>query len=313
MSESERYLGLEDKLQDLKIYLLTTDERDQSNGYIGVSPTDMDWLLSVPAPNGFEHANLRAVEFIKGVQKRPELDESSILQNTIADEIKASAFRLLSHAEIESFIEDRAKEVVDAATKCWAHQQKATRTILSLLNFYVDQEKPPLDEIRLLALLSIYEYLNSSNFLEEAAKPDVPDISKMIVSASKYFNLLVQKNHGIRQTNLNNLLNPVGVDITALDPIWLMDMDSFGEKRGTSAHNSLAAWPVKSPIDPKSEIKTVDNLLKGLHDLDTIINKLISENRIDMIKSERDLVDWNQFLIDPDLLSIFDYSAEPKK
>lgn len=47
----------------------------------------------------------------------------------------ATAYRILVHAEIEAYLEDRVKEVADAAIQEWGKSSKASRTLLALLAF----------------------------------------------------------------------------------------------------------------------------------------------------------------------------------
>jgi hypothetical protein len=284
MSKSERYLQLEDELAQIEKYLLSAESRDEKENSIDYSSAEIvHLLLSVPAPNGFTQSDI--------MNFKPKNDLE-------LEKIRASAFRVLAHAQIESFIEDRAKEIVDIATKHWRTKNEASKTILSLLNFYIKQENSPNIEIRTLASCSLFQYLDNICPLIEVAKPDVPNISEMVISASKYFHSLIENNHGIRRTNLEKLLPPIGVDMSELDPVWLLDMDSFGEKRGFSAHKSISC--VSSAIDHRSEINTIKHLLEGLVFTDSIINKLKLD---DEIKSEKPT--WNQFSMTDGLFSIF--------
>ena len=54
-----------------------------------------------------------------------------------ADELdKARAYRLLVHAEIESYLEDSARRIANESLKQWTTTQKARPVILSLLTFH---------------------------------------------------------------------------------------------------------------------------------------------------------------------------------
>ena len=57
---------------------------------------------------------------------------------------RASMFRVLAHAEIESYIEERSWETAIAAVNSWQKKKKASRTLLGLLAFSdLKMEKPP--------------------------------------------------------------------------------------------------------------------------------------------------------------------------
>lgn len=56
-----------------------------------------------------------------------------------------------------------------------------------------------------------------------------------------------------------------------LDQLWLTNLDEFGKRRGDVAHKAIKA---QQQIDPKSELQVVEDLVKGLRELDELIAKL---------------------------------------
>ena len=85
------------------------------------------------------------------------------------------------------------------------------------------------------------------------------------------FGHIIKKNHGIKEENLLEILLPVGISESQLDPLWLADMNAFGTARGDVAHRSGTVYKV---IDPHLEFNTVQKLLPGLKKLDELLNKL---------------------------------------
>ncbi len=58
--------------------------------------------------------------------------------------VRTLAYRVLAHAEIESYLEERAWEVVQNAKTAWDTTGKTTRTLICLLGFSdLTMEKPP--------------------------------------------------------------------------------------------------------------------------------------------------------------------------
>lgn len=156
---------------------------------------------------------------------------------------RARGYRLLVHAEIEAFLEDRASEVASTVFNSWIGDLRPRHTIVSLLAFLRPSEK---------SFKSVREAVGYS-----FAK----------------FNEAVRNNNGIKEDNLVKFLPHVGIDWSAIDGTWLSTLNSFGTARGEIAHASAR---VHQPIDPKGEYDTVViNILPGLKDLDNSIQRLL--------------------------------------
>jgi len=175
----------------------------------------------------------------------------------------ARGYRLLAHAEIESYIEDVAKEVILKALGDWKRSQKPSRTIVSFISCYHSSWNPydadAQEEVHKLAL--------NRKCIADSAK-------EILDAASVQYAEQLKKNHGVRTSNLQRILVPAGVDLSALDQTWLTNLDNFGELRGKTAHN--AAAKVTEAIDPKTEYDRVKNLLEGLTQLDKKLVELMA-------------------------------------
>ena len=102
-----------------------------------------------------------------------------------------------------------------------------------------------------------------------------PVIAVFIEGSYQRAQEIIKDNHGIRERNLRRLLKLVGINVNdpnQVDPTWLADMDSFGKLRGGLAHRSgVSLGSIMDPFDAK---RKVDNLLRGLRDLDRRLQKL---------------------------------------
>jgi hypothetical protein len=99
--------------------------------------------------------------------------------------------------------------------------------------------------------------------------------NKIDLAVNAFINVITN-NHGIKERNLLRLLLPIGVEVDNLDPIWLADMNSYGERRGLIAHNSRAKYRARQPIDPKDEFKAIKSLIRhGLRILDDILEEIL--------------------------------------
>jgi len=158
------------------------------------------------------------------------------------------AFLVLTHAEIESYIEEWAKEIARSSEVLW----QASRRIAQPLHFLLASIS---DGIDLPPTLIGPKVRDSQQRLED----------EMIKLFQKYYKR-INDNHGIKEANILSLFGPLGVPATAFGPTLLPNLDYFGELRGTHAHHSAKA--VVTPLDPETEYQRAVDLVTDLTDLD---------------------------------------------
>jgi hypothetical protein len=179
------------------------------------------------------------------------------------DIIRTLAFRVLAHAEIEAFVEERAWATVTKAIEVWTKHGRTGRTLAALLAFSTSHGgEPPTT-------------LEPSQPSQKKTWPDRVDIDRRIANAANAYWHVKNGNHGVKEANLMALLLPIGVNLTSLDATMLMDLSAFGEARGDAAHNSGAS--VKAPPDPQGELKRVETLLQHLVAIDACFSDLQAE------------------------------------
>lgn len=176
---------------------------------------------------------------------------------------KTVAYRVLAHAEIESYIEDRAYEAALTATREWENRKKVSKTLLGLLAFSGQNMEEPPDSV------------HPSQPTQASTWDDKIRISNKIKTAMNVFHNAITNNNGIKEKNLLRLLLPIGIEVDELDPILLADLDSFAKVRGEAAHLSARKYRAKQQVDPKDELRTVKSLVQRLIDIDTAINQLL--------------------------------------
>lgn len=160
----------------------------------------------------------------------------------------ARAFRVLAHAEFESFIEDRAVETANDAYEDWKSTGKPSVCILSLAAYRSSTHGIP-------------------SSLEEAARENrYPDLSLRIKHARDEFNRYVKtENHGIKERNILRIMMPLGFAVDELNTTWLNVTEAWAKKRGDAAHR---AGKAQRPPDPKKELETVHLILEGFGEID---------------------------------------------
>lgn len=170
---------------------------------------------------------------------------------------RARGYCLLAHAEIESYIEDAARQVVLAAVRKWDSTQQAGTALTAFIASYHSGWYPDaaLADEKILAMA-------------RSRRPPKDCATEVVQAAMAQYSAVLDQNHGIRANNLQRVLVPAGVDLSSLDATWLTTLDDFGSRRGAVAHRTASATQA---IDPKSELERIEQLLTGLSDLDEIL------------------------------------------
>jgi hypothetical protein len=158
------------------------------------------------------------------------------------------AFLVLSHAEVESYLEEWAKEIARTCEVLWNLSSKISGPLTFLLATLSERIEIP----------------------TTLASPKSKDSPQRLADASvklfqKYYKQ-IKDNNGIREKNVLALFSPLGVPAAALGPTLLPNLDSFGALRGQHAHQSAKA--VQAALDPEIEHKRVTALVNDLQVLD---------------------------------------------
>lgn len=175
---------------------------------------------------------------------------------------RARGYRLLAHAEIESYLEDVSRETVTQAIKKWKENNKPSIVIVSFLASYHSS-------------WNVTEEINNEEIMKIArSRKNIKEsVAEIIDLAQLQFTKKLKDNHGIKDKNFKTLILPTGINISELDQTWLTNLDSFGTKRGEVAHK---AKRTQGAINPKDEFDSVMKLLVGIEELDRKIMRIRS-------------------------------------
>jgi hypothetical protein len=178
--------------------------------------------------------------------------------------MRALAYRVLAHAEIESYFEDRALEPVSRAQTVWESTRHVSHVALCLLGFSgKEMALPPAT-------------LEAPSDNKRKAWPALVDIGQRLLPIiSTFHNQVRNENHGVKEKNLLAMLLPIGVAHAKIDPTFLADMESFGALRGQAAHAS-GRTTARQAVDPEGEQKRVLGLLPGIAAIDAEIDVLLA-------------------------------------
>lgn len=176
---------------------------------------------------------------------------------------KTIAYRVLVHAEIEDYLEDRAWGIAQKAVRMWKRKNTTSKTLLALIAFSGRlMEKPP-------------KTMHPEQPSQVGQWDERVKISKKIDLAMNDFYRVIEGNHGIKEENIVNLLLSIGAECEDLDPVLVADLNSFGESRGLVAHKAYQTYSTTQQIDPKEEMKKVKLLIENLISIDIIFKKLL--------------------------------------
>ena len=162
-------------------------------------------------------------------------------------------YRLLVHAEIEAYLEDRVRHRANESLRRFKTDGKPRTVVISLLAFHSPQKGTSVKQIK------------------EIYASGTVHVREMAAQAATAYNRVISLNNGIREANILQLLLPVGLLHSEIDSTWLSTTDSFGAQRGETAHTSFRAQ--RQP-DPATEQTTVQQILAGILKLDERISTL---------------------------------------
>lgn len=167
---------------------------------------------------------------------------------------RAAAFRLLVHAEFESFLEERVTAHAVDRHRQWRSHATPSITLASLIAYDEVEVRPP------------------SSILVPPQKP-AKLLDERLEDALNRFNARIRgSNHGVREMNVLGMVLPIGVQASELDMAWLASLDAWARERGALAHQS--SGKVKLQLDPAREYSTAKSLMLGFKRLDALVDQL---------------------------------------
>ena len=156
---------------------------------------------------------------------------------------RTRAFLVLAHAEVESFLEDWAKDLAKTAEKAWATKKRFARP--------------------LAYLVGTSERLHVA---KDSTDSDIESrMEKLIGEVFPAYYKSVNENNGVKEANVLTLFGPLGVPVSAFGSILLPELNTFGKDRGDHAHKTSA---VAFMLDPQTEYDRATRLLGELKGFD---------------------------------------------
>ncbi|HEY8593940.1 MAG TPA: hypothetical protein VIL84_01750 [Devosiaceae bacterium] len=173
------------------------------------------------------------------------------------------AFRVLSHAAIEEYFENRAIEIAVSALKACQNSGKISRPALTLLGFSGTELRLPPDTI---------DPTQPSKTTDWASEIDIDQ--KLNDCVTSFIRRLKNDNHGVLERNILSVLLPVGIKPGDIDRLFLSDMNDFGKTRGEYAHTAPKRHTTKKP-NPEIEFRRVSQLVGQIRPIDGLLDQLL--------------------------------------
>lgn len=146
------------------------------------------------------------------------------------------AFTLLCHAEMEEYFESVAESILARAKKKWDDGHKANYNLACL-------------------------------FLENKIEKHESIPTKVEFICSNY-RKTISKNNGVTRRNILALFGPLGYEEKDFPEQLLLDLETFGQKRGGFAHLSFRTVQIDSQDDIYN---LVDRILDSLEEFESAI------------------------------------------
>ncbi|TRW18074.1 hypothetical protein [Glacieibacterium frigidum] len=192
-----------------------------------------------------------------------KFDPTGLYKDAMRVSTRAMSFRVLCHAEVEAYMEDRVLEISSTALKSWEKMRYVSTTAFHMIGFSGRTlDRPP-------ETLHTEDQNKTKDWL---SRVEIHDRFSRCVA--DYQRRVRKENHGIKEKNIMQMLVPIGFDMTKCDGIFLQAMSTFGEARGTVAHTS-GKLHVQKGIDPKGEYSVLLGILKSLEIIDKEMDRLL--------------------------------------
>jgi hypothetical protein len=165
-----------------------------------------------------------------------------------------ASFKLLAHAEFETFIESRIRDTIRTGVSIWKTDKRTTRALFGLLLRwypYFENERNP--------------YFLPKAFLE---------ISQLLDNLVRNAEQEISDNNGIKKDAFSRLCYSAGLALDESSPLLLAALESYGKNRGEIAHNAVGK--VRTLKDPRVEASDAAQIVKFLEQFDQQLLQAVS-------------------------------------
>ena len=166
----------------------------------------------------------------------------------------AIAFRVLFHAELETYLEAVALSILSQIISL-SNKEKYCRASSALMTIFKTE--------KMHGFPTQKDEFKDKSFFKRTLDACAAEMRRR-----------VENNKGVRAPNLLAMFLPIGLDETELDEQLLIDLSTFGSQRGDVAHKALSA--IVNLPDPKEEKILAERIILALSDFEKCVSKALS-------------------------------------
>jgi hypothetical protein len=173
---------------------------------------------------------------------------------TTEELLKCQAFIVFSHAEVETYLENLARRILNEAKTRWISHDTYDRVIVSLLAFRRQEG------------LSVPQ--------SPKVAPANGTTKEIIEDAFKAQSKTIDENNGMKRSNLSSILCPLGILPDDIEEVLLLQLDKTGRRRGDMVHkaNKVAIRNIRDPFS--DEQRDIENLINEIEKFDSKLEAL---------------------------------------
>ena len=165
------------------------------------------------------------------------------------DEFKFRGFIVLSHAALEKFFESWSYSLALEANSFLTKQRALSFCGVSLINYYKAQ------------LATDFPFQSSAGYAYRSTRFSVNACINLHKQA-------IENNNGIRESNINRILVPLGVSAANFDSLLPIFLEGLADKRGPVAHGS-GIQTVLTISDYESDLFNLIKIVERFHSAST--------------------------------------------
>lgn len=199
----------------------------------------------MPSP---EHIVLRArIEELSG--RFVDFDIPPEREPTTHELDMIASFKLLAHAEFETFIETRIRDTLRRSLEKWKSDRQVTKALFGFL-------------------LRWYPWFEKDKNLFASPQP-LQKITELLEASLRKATAEIDENNGIKREGFSRLCFSAGILVNDLSPILLAALESYGRSRGDVAHNAIGK--VRTLNGPRIEANDAKQIVDLLDQFDELL------------------------------------------
>ncbi|MFE9576343.1 HEPN domain-containing protein [Nocardia sp. NPDC006044] len=151
-----------------------------------------------------------------------------------ADLRSGDAYLVMAHAAFEYFFEELCRRSLYSALYRYKFSGRSVSLLANVANAHF--------------------YSRVASLPRDDSSAWSPGETERISAAVKWYTARVDKNNGVKKSNLRALLYPLGFVESDFDSVWMNAMDSFGQSRGDTAHGRPTSPYHRSSVSLGSKV-----------------------------------------------------------